>query len=102
MGPRRHRKLNIPKVRPGTAARLLYSSLEPHLLQPKGTMPLSPFDILKRHDDGSFLWIEAAQNLELAQARLRELCARAPGEYFVFDQKTQQIVAKLSTHPTSG
>jgi hypothetical protein len=60
-------------------------------------MPLSPFDILKRHDDGNFIWIEAAQDLQVARARLQELCARAPGEYFVFDQKSQQIVAKLST-----
>jgi hypothetical protein len=65
-------------------------------------MPLSPFDILKRHDDGSFIWIEAAQNLDVAQARLRDLCARAPGEYFVYDQKSQQIVARLSNRPAAG
>ncbi len=65
-------------------------------------MPLSPFDILKRHQDGSFIWIEAAEDLEFAQARLRDLGARAPGEYFVYDQKSQQIVARLSTGSTAG
>jgi hypothetical protein len=65
-------------------------------------MPLSPFDILRRHDDGSFIWIEAAQDLDAAQARLRDLCARAPGEYFVFDQKSQQIVARLSNSSAAG
>lgn len=60
-------------------------------------MPLSPFDILKRHDDGSFIWLEAARDLHSAQARLQELTAQIPGEYFVFDQQSQQIVAKLST-----
>lgn len=65
-------------------------------------MRTSPFDILKRHADGSFVWIEDARELHVAQARLQELCARAPGEYFVFDQKSQQIVAKLSTLPSTG
>jgi hypothetical protein len=60
-------------------------------------MTLSPFDILKRHDDGSFIWLEAAQDLQAAQARLQELGAKAPGDYFVFDQKSQQIIARLST-----
>jgi hypothetical protein len=65
-------------------------------------MPLTPFDILKRHDDGGFIWIEAAQDLEAARSRLRDLSARAPGEYFVFDQKTQEIVAKLSTRSAAS
>ena len=65
-------------------------------------MPLTPFDILKRHEDGSFIWLEAAQDLSVAQARLLQLSAHAPGEYFVFDQRNQQIVAKLSNRPTAG
>jgi len=73
------------------------SSLGPTLFRGKEAMALSPFDILKRHEDGSFIWLEAAQNLQAAQARLQELCARAPGDYFIFDQKSQQIVAKQST-----
>jgi hypothetical protein len=64
-------------------------------------MSVSPFDILKRQDDGSFISLEAAQDLAAAQSRLQELSAQAPGEYFVFDQTTQQIVAKLSTRPVS-
>jgi hypothetical protein len=65
-------------------------------------MTLSPFDILKRDEDGSFIWLEAAQNLETAQARLQELCAKAPGDYFVFDQKSQQIVGRLSTRTVAN
>jgi hypothetical protein len=55
-------------------------------------MAQSAFDILKRNDDGTFMWVESAEDLPTAQARLQELCVESPGEYFVFDQKTQQIV----------
>jgi hypothetical protein len=59
-------------------------------------MPTAPFDILRRHEDGSFIWLETAHDIEVAKSRLRELCAVTPGNYFVFDQESQQIVAKLS------
>jgi hypothetical protein len=68
----------------------------------KGIMHSTPFDILKRHDDGSFIWLEAARDLPGAQARLQDLSATTPGEYFVFDQRIQQIVAKISTRPTAN
>ena len=60
-------------------------------------MELTPYDILKRHEDGSFIWLEAARDLPSAQARVQDLSSSIPGEYFIFDQRTQQIVAKLST-----
>ena len=59
-------------------------------------MPTASLDILRRHDDGSFIWLETAHNIEMAKARLEVLCARTPGSYFVFDHKSQQIVAKFS------
>jgi hypothetical protein len=65
-------------------------------LKEKEIMLSAPFDILKRHHDGSFIWLEAVRDLPTAQSRLQHLCAREPGEYFVFDQASQQIVAKLS------
>jgi hypothetical protein len=62
----------------------------------KGSMTTAPFDILRRHDDGSFIWLEDAHDLQVARTRLQELFEVTPGEYFVFDQKSQQIVARLS------
>jgi hypothetical protein len=59
-------------------------------------VPAIPFDILIRHRDGSLLWVEAASNIQLAQSRLQQLCTAAPGDYFVFDQARQQIVARSS------
>jgi hypothetical protein len=73
----------------------------PKICQQKGTVAIDPFDILKRHENGSFTWLESAQDLEAAEARMRELSVESPGEYFIFDQMTQQIVAK-STRPTSN
>ena len=62
----------------------------------KDTVPAIPFDILIRHGDGSLLWVEAASNIQLAKNRLQQLCAATPGDYFVFDQTSQQIVARSS------
>lgn len=56
-------------------------------------MPAEPFDILKRHLDGCFIWLETASSLEAAKTRLLELHTKIPGDYFVFDQGSQQIVA---------
>jgi hypothetical protein len=53
-------------------------------------------DILKRQSDGSFVWIEAVNDLRVAEERITHLADRHPGEYFVFDQRTQQIVAKIA------
>ena len=58
-------------------------------------MLTTPFDILKRQKDGSYIWLEAVRDLPKAKARLQQLCAMAPGEYFVFDQKVQKVVAQV-------
>ena len=59
-------------------------------------MPTPHLDILKRTEDGSFVWMEAANDLSLAKTRLQQLVDNDPGEYFVFDQRSQQIVAKMA------
>jgi hypothetical protein len=56
-------------------------------------------DILKRQKDGSFVWIEAASDVNVAEQRLSQLVSISPGEYFVFDQRTQQIVARIARQP---
>jgi hypothetical protein len=58
-------------------------------------MSSTPYDILRRHNDGSFVWVEAASELSHAKDRMQQLNAAKPGEYFVFDQKSQQIVARV-------
>jgi hypothetical protein len=56
-------------------------------------MVRSRFDILRHYDDGSFAWVESADDLSAAQARLQQLSAESSAEYVVFDHGTQQIVA---------
>jgi hypothetical protein len=60
----------------------------------KDTVTAIQFDILRRHHDGSFLWLEATADIQMAKTRLRQLYANCPGDYVVFDQGSQQIVAR--------
>ena len=55
-------------------------------------MTSPPYDILKK-DNANLVWVEAAQDLEIAKARIRELVAASKGDYVVFDQRTRKIVA---------
>jgi hypothetical protein len=57
-------------------------------------MPANPFDILIRHHDGNFLWLEAAADRKVVKSRLEQLHASSPGDYFVFDEGSQQVVAR--------
>jgi hypothetical protein len=57
----------------------------------------APFDILKKIDVVNFQWVGAVRDLQIAEARIQELQARSPGEYVVFSQRTQQIVARFNS-----
>jgi hypothetical protein len=65
-------------------------------------MSSTQYDILRRHSDGSFIWVETASELTHAKDRLQQLNAATPGDYFVFDQKSQQIVARIPSGLPSG
>jgi hypothetical protein len=61
----------------------------------------TPFDLLRRDPDGSFIWLEAVADLPHARARLRELACGAPGEYVLFDHTRQETIEKVSS-PNAG
>jgi hypothetical protein len=61
----------------------------------------SPFDILKKIDALNFEWVGFAADLQTAEAKIQELQMRSPGEYVVFSQSTQQIVARFNS-PMKG
>ncbi len=42
------------------------------------------FDIFSGHPDKDAVWIETIQGLSNARARMHELAAQVPGDYFVF------------------
>ena len=55
------------------------------------------FDILKRDRRGMPILLGIVGDLETARLRLRQLASVTPGEYFVFDTRTHQIVAALES-----
>jgi len=60
------------------------------------------FDILMKVDAVSFRWVAVAQSLQAAQAQIKQLQTLSPGEYVVFDQRTQQIVPNLHSRAASA
>ena len=63
-------------------------------------MTLTPsYDILRK-DAAALVWVQAMDNLELAKLRIRELAARSEGEYVIFDQRTRQIVDRVTAPAT--
>jgi hypothetical protein len=62
----------------------------------------TPFDLLRRDPDGSFIWLEAAADLAQARTRLRELASRNPGDYVLFDHTRQETVEKFSSQAAGG
>jgi hypothetical protein len=49
---------------------------------------IAPFDIFEVETAGSVVWRGTAANMEEARARVRELAAASPGEYFILSQRT--------------
>lgn len=54
---------------------------------------LDTFDILKKLPDGGIVWIESAKDLEIAQGRIKLFASYQPGEYVIFCQQTQSVIA---------
>jgi hypothetical protein len=65
-------------------------------------MPSVALDIFKKDIRGNPVWIDAVDDLETARFRLSQLATVIPGEYFAFDQRTHQIVARLAQLPWHG
>jgi hypothetical protein len=57
----------------------------------------TPYDMLRKDPDGSFIWLEAATDLALARARLRDLASRVPGDYVLFDCVKQETIENISS-----
>jgi hypothetical protein len=51
------------------------------------------FDILKKDRRGTFLWLEAANDMEAATTRLRQLSEQSTDEFVVFRNVDLQVVA---------
>jgi hypothetical protein len=49
---------------------------------------IAPFDLFRTEADGSIKWQGECADLDGAKARVMELSAALPGEYFIFSQTT--------------
>jgi hypothetical protein len=56
---------------------------------------MASFDIFKRDRRGKHILLAVVSDLATARRRLSELASLAPGEYFVFDSRTHQIIAAM-------
>jgi hypothetical protein len=62
-------------------------------------MNAAPYDILKKDALGNPIWVEAVEDVRKASVRIEELALHSPGEYIVFNQRTNQIVTALDDSP---
>ena len=53
-------------------------------------------DIFKE-EGGNPVWVDAVGDLENARRRVNQLASVFPGEYFIFDQRTRQILVRLGS-----
>lgn len=58
-------------------------------------MRLLMFNLFRADADGNPVWLEAVADLGAAHRRLVELASASPGEYFMFDLRSEQIVVSL-------
>ena len=52
----------------------------------------SPFEILRKNPAGSFRRFEPVSDFASASIRIKELTTLSPGEYVVFDQRTNNDI----------
>ena len=51
------------------------------------------YDILKKEGQTDFVWIDAVRDLQTAKAQVQELSVRSPGQYSIFEERSQKVVA---------
>jgi len=55
-------------------------------------MSTPSLDIFKKDARGNPIWVDAVGDLETARVRVAQFAATLPGEYFVFDQRTNRVM----------
>ena len=56
-------------------------------------MATPAFDLFRLDPTGNPIWIDMMADLTTAAKRLKQLALTVPGEYFIFSQAAQKIVA---------
>jgi hypothetical protein len=86
--PATSQKISCPKC----SARFLSGECKCSWVQ-QGMNMTTVFDILKKDRRGTFLWLEAVNNMEAAQTRLRQLSEHSTDEFVVFRNVDLKVVA---------
>jgi hypothetical protein len=63
--------------------------------------PRRRYDILRKQNEKSLIWLEGAADLSLAESRVKELISFWPGEYQIFDLQTKQVVLNAASPLTN-
>jgi hypothetical protein len=53
------------------------------------------YDIVRKEDNKSAIWLETAPDLNTAESRIHDLASFWPGEFQIMDQQNHQIVEKI-------
>ena len=56
------------------------------------------FDVLKKEPDGTFIWVEAVDDIATAKARLQQLSAESADEFVIFREIDQRVILTSSKH----
>ena len=86
----------------GSLQRLETDEVGHKSLQRKGSEMFPGYDIFKKNA-AAVIWVEAVVDMEDAKNRAKELARQTEveTEYFVFDQRKQQVVANFNTSRTT-
>lgn len=63
-----------------------------------GGMPPHIFEIFRGTPEKGGLWLESAIGLDRAIVSMNEFASVRPGEYFIFDTKSNKVVARTKTN----
>ncbi|MGH9682818.1 MAG: hypothetical protein ACRD4S_04305 [Candidatus Acidiferrales bacterium] len=58
------------------------------------------YDIFRKLDDGSPIWMGEAPNLDAAKKKAETLIRAKPAEYFIRDASTGEVIARITPGET--
>ena len=83
------------------AGKLLYLDRLVTMPQPGNcTMKSEGYDIIRKENNESAIWLEVAPDLKTAESRIHQLSNCWPGEFQILDQQTHQIVDIIVSSPS--
>jgi hypothetical protein len=53
------------------------------------------YDIVRKENNESTIWLEAASNLKIAKSRIEDLASFWPGEFQIMDQQNHRVLEKV-------